>query len=146
METTIEHLAAAAGRYEGTGDGAESGSFAATIEIRPLLDGLGVEIDYEATDDGGQRLHAERTVLAFDSIGGEPTLYVLCEELRGMAQLSQVAANRFGNGAGEDGFDLEIEIGLDDDELTYVWSWGPPHEPTVERSRAVLRRTDGPNS
>ena len=38
METIIDRLVAAAGRYEGTGDGSESGPFGATIEITSLAE------------------------------------------------------------------------------------------------------------
>ena len=141
METTIEHLAGGAGTYTGDGDGEESGPFAATIELRPVLDGLGVEIDYEAVAPDGEVLHTERTVLAFDMISGLPTLYVLCEELRGMGRLVQTWDNRFGNEGGLEDLQLQIEIDLDGDELTYVWSWGPPHEDLAERTRAKVTRT-----
>lgn len=140
METTIEHLAAAAGRYTGSGDGIESGPFTATIEVEPVLDGLGVEIHYEAVAPDGSRLHIERTILAFDMISGTPTLHVLCEELHGMGRLAQVASNQYGNRAGHDEFKLLIEVDLDGDELIYIWSWGPPHEPLVVRTRAVVHR------
>ena len=49
METIIDRVAAIAGRYEGSGDGAESGPFTATLEIAPLLRGMGATIDYTAT-------------------------------------------------------------------------------------------------
>ncbi len=140
MQTSVEQLAAAGGRYEGEGDGAESGPFHATIDVRPVLDGLGVELVYEATGDSGT-LHSEHTVLTYDMMTGEPTLFVLCDELRGMAHLRQLATNRFGNGVGREGFELEIELALDHGELTYVWSWGPPHEDLAERTRAVLHRS-----
>ena len=52
-----------------------------------------------------------------------------------------IGTNRYGNGAGHEGFELEVELELEGDELTYVWSWGPPHEAVVERTRAVLRRS-----
>lgn len=140
METTIEELAGAAGHYSGSGDGVESGPFTATVDVRSLLDGLAVEIVYEAIGQDGERLHVEHTLLTYDMITGEPTLYVTSAELRGMAQLRQLGTNRFGNSKGLDGFDLRIELELEGDELTYVWSWGPPHEETTERSRAVVRR------
>ncbi|MGI9646126.1 MAG: hypothetical protein ACR2O6_12540 [Ilumatobacteraceae bacterium] len=141
MDTSFDQLAHAAGTYMGEGDGIESGPFTATIEVQSVLDGLGVQIDYEAAAPDGAVLHVERSTLALDMIGGEPTLYVLCEELRGMGRLPMIGTNRYGNGAGHEGFELEIEIDVEGDELTYVWSWGPPHEAVVERSRAVVRRT-----
>ena len=137
METIIDRLVAAAGRYEGTGDGSESGPFGATIEITSLLDGLGVTIDYTATAPDGRELHREHTVLAFDMWSGEATLYVLCAELNGLGQLVQSSESTFSNGQGTDGFELQIEIVIAD-RLEYVWSWGLPGEPLVERSRAVF--------
>ncbi len=140
METIIERLAAAAGRYRGSGDGAESGPFSATIDVRAALDGLGVEIEYEAIGPDGERLHVERTMLTFNMISGEPTLYVLCDELHGMAQLAQVSESTFSNGAGREGFELQIDIELDGETLDYVWSWGPPQIDLAEQSRAVVHR------
>ena len=137
METTIGRVVRAAGRYEGTGSGAESGPFDATIEITPVLDGMGATIDYVAVASDGTELHAEHTTLAFDSWSGQATLYVMCSELNGVGQLIEVSGSRFDNGQGIDGFELQIEIALDD-VLEYVWSWGAPGEPLTERSRAVF--------
>jgi hypothetical protein len=137
METIIDRLVATAGRYEGTGDGSESGAFEATIEVVPLLDGLGVTIDYVATASDGEELHREHTVLAFDMWSGEATLYVLCAELSGVGQLVQRSESTFTNGQGTDGFELQIEIVIAD-QLEYAWSWGQPGEPLTERSRAVF--------
>jgi hypothetical protein len=135
METIIDRVAAAAGRYEGSGNGAESGPFTATLEITSLLGGMGVTIDYTATAMDGTPLHAEHTVLAFDMWSGEATLYVLCDELSGLGQLVQVGASTFANEQGVDGFDLQIEIVLGD-RLEYVWSFGNPGEQLAEQSRA----------
>ncbi len=57
METIIDRIVAAAGRYEGPGDGVESGPFTATIDITPLLDGMGAIIVYMASDPDGVVLH-----------------------------------------------------------------------------------------
>ena len=109
METIIDRVIGAAGRYDGSGDGAESGPFTATIEIAALLGGMGATIDYVATAPDGTELHAEHTVLAFDMWSGEATLYVLCAELSGLGQLVQVSESTFTNGQGPDGFQLQIE-------------------------------------
>lgn len=135
METIIDRLVAIAGRYEGTGDGTESGPFGATIEIVPLLGGMGATIDYTATARDGSELHREHTVLAFDMWSGEATLYVLCAELNGVGQLVQSSESTFTNGQGTDGLQLQIEI-VTGDQLEYVWSWGQPGEPLAEQSRA----------
>ena len=135
METIIDRLIGVAGRYEGTGDGSESGPFDATIEITSLLGGMGVTIDYTATAPDGRVLHREHTVLAFDMWSGEATLYVLCAELSGVGQLVQASESTFTNGQGTEGFELQIEIVIAD-LLEYVWSWGQPGEPLVEQSRA----------
>jgi hypothetical protein len=137
METIIDRMITVAGRYEGTGDGSESGPFDATIEITSLLGGMGATIDYTATAPDGSELHREHTVLAFDMWSGEATLYVVCAELSGMGQLVQASGSTFTNGQGTDGFELQIEIVIAD-RLEYVWSWGQPGEPLVERSRATF--------
>jgi hypothetical protein len=137
METIIDRLIALAGRYEGTGHGIESGPFDATIEITPLLGGMGATIGYVATAPDGSEVHREHTVLAFDMWSGEATLYVLCAELNGVGQLVQGSGSTFTNGRSTDGFELQIEIVIAD-SLEYVWSWGEPGEPLVERSRATF--------
>ena len=137
METIIDRLIAAAGRYDGTGGGSESGPFSATIEIVALLDGMGATIDYIATAPDGTELHREHTMLAFDMWSGEAKLYVLCAELSGLGQLVQVSESTFTNGQGTEGFELQIEIVLAD-RLEYVWSWGQPGEPLAEQSRAAF--------
>lgn len=137
METIIDRVVSAAGRYDGTGDGAESGPFTAVFEIAPILDGMGATVDYIATAPDGSELHAERTMLAFDMWSGEAKLYVLCAELRGLGELVQVGESVFNNGRGTDGFELQIEIEIGDD-LVYVWSWGPPGEPLSEQTRATF--------
>lgn len=139
METIVDRVVAAAGHYEGTGDGPERGPFTATIDIRPLLDGMGASIDYLATADDGEVVHREHTVLAFDMWSGEATLYVLCAELSGVGQLVQVSDSTFNNGRGTDGLEVQIELALGA-ELDYVWAMGAPGEALTERSRARLTR------
>lgn len=139
METIIDRLIAVAGRYEGPGGGIESGAFDATMEIAPLLGGMGATIDYVATTPDGSELHREHTVLGFDMWSGEATLYVLCAELNGVGQLVQSSVSTFSNGQGTDGFELQIEIVIAD-ELEYVWSWGQPGEPLAEQTRATFPR------
>jgi hypothetical protein len=143
METIIDQVVHAAGRYAGTGDGIESGPFSALIELRALLGGRGAELTYAATAPDGSTLHEEHTVLALDMWSGEPTLYVLCAELEGLGELLQVSETTFSNGRGDDSFQLEIELRLDGDTLDYAWSWGSPGDALVERTRATLTRDSG---
>jgi hypothetical protein len=141
METIITRLAARAGRFDGAGDGTESGAFTASMEITALLDELGIEIDYRAVAPDGSELHHERTVVAFDMWSGEPTLYVLSSELSGMGQLVQTSETTFSNGKGLDEFQLQVELLLGDGTIEYAWSWGAPGEPLAERSRATLSKS-----
>jgi hypothetical protein len=137
METIIDRVVSTAGRYEGTGDGAESGPFTAVVEITTILGGMGATIAYVATAPDGTLLHSEHTTLAFDMWSGEATLYVLCAELTGMGQLVEVSDSVFNNGRSTEGFELQIEIAIGD-TLEYVWSWGPPGEQLTEQSRATF--------
>lgn len=140
METIIDRAVAAAGHYEGSGDGAESGPFTAVVDVRSVLDGMGAEIDYAATAPDGSTLHREHTLLAFDMWSGEATLSVLCAELSGVGRLTQVSEAVFSNGLGTEGFEVQIELLLDGDDLQYVWSWGAPGDQLAEQSRAVVAR------
>jgi len=142
METIVDRVVRAAGRYEGPGSGAESGAFTGVVEIRSVLDGLGAELTYRATGPDGAVLHDEHTLLALDMWSGEPTLFVLCSELNGLGQLVQSGESTFGNGRGKQGFELQIELELGDDTLEYVWSWGAPGDDLREQSRATLTRAD----
>jgi hypothetical protein len=138
MDTMIDRLNALAGHHEGTGNGGESGPFTATISIEPLLGSLGTAVVYTAVDPTGKQLHTERTTLAHDMVSGHLTLFVLCAELSGLGQLTEVSEGVFNNGAGLAGFELQITIGVTADELTYTWSWAPPGEPLAEQSRATV--------
>lgn len=142
MESLIDQLVARSGAYTGTGDGQESGPFTATIELQPLVGSLGASIAYRAVDPVGEQLHEEQTMLAYDMLSGQLTLWVLCDELSGVGQLREVSTGVFNNGAGPDGFELQIEIGLAAEELTYTWLWSRPGAPLAEQSRAVVRRGD----
>lgn len=138
MKTFIDRVVAAAGHYEGVGDGSESGPFTAVLDVRPLLDGMGAEIAYAATGPDGDVIHREHTVLAFDMWSGQATLHVLCAEISGLGRLVEMSDTTFSNGAGIDGFDLGIELVIDNDSIVYTWSWGAPGEATAERSRAEV--------
>jgi hypothetical protein len=138
MDTIIDRVLSVAGRHEGTGNGAESGDFTATLEVAPILGTMGASIDYVATATDGSELHSEHTVLAFESWSGQPTLFVLCAELSGIDQLVQTGESTFNNGRGTEGFELQIEISLDGGTLAYVWSRGAPGEALAEQSRATF--------
>ena len=142
METIIDGVVAAAGRYEGAGSGAEIGPFKGVLEIRPLLDGLGAELTYTATGPDGTVLHEEHTLLTFNMWSGEATLYVMCSELSGIGELLQAGESTFSNGRGENEFEIQVQIIIDESDLTYVWSWGRPGDELSEQSRAILTRSD----
>jgi hypothetical protein len=142
METIIDRVAAAAGRYEGPGESADSGSFTGVLEIRALLDGMGAELTYTATAPDGNVLHSEHTLLGFDMFSGEATLYVMGSELNGVGQLRQTNETTFNNGRGENGFEVQIEIIIMGAQLTYVWSWARPGEDLTEQASATLTRSD----
>ena len=138
MDTMIDRLNALAGNHEGTGNGDESGPFTATISIEPLLRSLGTAIVYTAVNPAGEQLHTERTTLAHDMMSGHLTLFVLCAELSGLGQLTEISEGVFNNGAGVDGFELQITVGFTTDELTYTWSWAAPGDSLAEQSRATF--------
>lgn len=138
MDSMIDRLNAMAGAHEGSGDGDESGPFGASIVLEPALDSLGTSISYRAVDPDGAILHQERTTLAHDMLSGRLTLYVLCAELAGVGQLSEVSDGVFNNGAGTNGFELQIAIELTSKQLTYTWSWGAPGAVLAEQSRALI--------
>ncbi len=140
METIIDRVVAAVGRYEGPGSGVESGPFTGVMDIRSVLDGMAAELTYTATAPDGTVLHSEHTLLAFEMWSGEATLYVMCAELNGVGELPQSTDTTFNNGRGENGFELQIEIDLDETDITYVWSWGRPGDELAEQSKATLKR------
>ncbi len=140
METVIDRVVAAAGRYEGTGHGMHAGAFSSSIEVVPVADGMGAEIVYVASTADGSVVHHEHTLLAFDMWSGEATLYVLCAELNGLGRLVQMSETGFSNGLGVDGFEVAVELQVGTDELQYVWSWGAPGEPLTEQLRTTVSR------
>ena len=125
------------GVYVGEGDGPESGPFSARIEVSPSLDALGCDIRYEAWH-GPEHRHREQSLLA-PSMEGGAVLTVLCQELPGLAVLTESEPGVFINGAGADGFRIRIGVSLDDAELVYSWAWAFPGAELIEQSRAVVR-------
>ena len=142
METIIDRVVAAAGRYEGPGDGPESGPFTGVLDIRAVLDGMGAELTYTATAPDGKVIHAEHTLLGFNMWSGEATLYVMCSELKGVGELLQTSETTFNNGRGKIGFELQVELILDGAQLTYAWAWGSPGDDLAELSSATMRRSE----
>jgi len=139
VDDLLARLAAAPGLYRGRGDGMESGPFVARIDVRTVVGGRAVTLDYEAVSDRNALQHVEHTVLA-KSEGGRLELCVTCVELPGVVRFTETAPGEF---TAYDG-PIPARIIVTTPRLnilTYGWWWSRDESQPREQSRAEVRRT-----
>lgn len=120
------------GIYRGTVRGIESGECTARIQVRSGPGGCRI-VDFEAIPDEHGLQHIEHGLLSDDALHvafGEAPGVTVFERHEGGAY--QTSAPRL----------MRINVGYDDDTLTWVWEWGTSDDDIVERSRATCRRAD----
>lgn len=139
MTDLLTQLLHAQGVYRGRGDGAETGPFLARIEVRAVVGGRGVVIDYEASNDRDGVQHAEHSVLSEDE-NGRLALHVLCSELPGVTRFSQNQPGTFTAYDGSLQARIVVKIPVVD-ALSYAWWWSRDGDALHEQSRADVHRT-----
>lgn len=136
MNNLLTTLAASPGIYRGSGDGPESGPFEARLEVRALLDGGAVTMDYEAVGSHGLQ-HVDHCMLASDE-RDRLELHVVCGELPGIVRFTQTDPGVF---VTFEPIKAKIVIQPDDaGTLRYAWWWTRDDNPAKEQSCAVLKR------
>jgi hypothetical protein len=135
MSDLLNRLAAAPGVYRGTGDGPESGPFTARLEVRTVVGGRAVILDFEAVDGDGVT-HVDHCMLAEDE-RSRPELNVVSDELPGIVRFIQAEPGVF---VAFEPIKAKIVIGLADGELSYAWWWTRDDSPARPQSSATLRR------
>ncbi|MGH8791076.1 MAG: hypothetical protein ACRDXX_00300 [Stackebrandtia sp.] len=137
MSDLLAKLAAAPGIYRGKGDGPESGPFHARLEVRSVVEGRAVTLDYEAFGEHGVR-RVEHSMLSEDE-RSRPELYMVADELPGIVRFAESEPGVF---AVFEPIKAKVAISLSGDgTLTYAWWWTRDDSPAKAQSRAELRRT-----
>lgn len=130
-------LAKVPGRYFGAGEGAESGSFVARIDVSLLPNG-GALIGYEATSREQGVQHREETMLVAGP-DGRDRLYVAHSESPFVTEMVEtgVGSGRFVQPVPFGPYSMGIVIETPEiGRITYAWWWGADGDPPVERSKA----------
>ena len=133
-------LAAATGRYFGTGDGVESGPFVSRIEVSPLP-GAGVLIEYEGTSREQGVQHTERTMLV-GGPDGRDRVFVAHSESPFVTEMveTEAGSGRFEQPERFGPYEMAIVIEMTEPgRLTYAWWWGADGVPPTEQSKADTR-------
>jgi len=139
MNDLLSRLAAMPGLYRGRGDGLESGPFVARVDLRTVLRGRAVVLDYEASNDRNGLQHVEHTMLV-PGESGRLELHVACLELPGVVRFTESAEGEFTSYDGPAQARIVIAVpgpGL----LTYGWWYTRDEAVPREQSRAEVRRT-----
>ena len=134
-------LSVSPGRYFGTGDGVESGSFVSRIEVNRLPNG-GAIIDYEATSVEQGVQHLEHTMLV-SGPDGHDRLFVASSQSPFVTEMieTEPGSGRFVQHEPSGPYVLAIVIEIPEpDRITYAWWWGAEGEIPVEQSKADARR------
>ena len=134
-------LADRPGRYVGTGDGIESGSFVSRIEIGRLPNG-GALIEYEATSVEHGLQHYEHTMLVAGP-DGRDRLFVAHSESPFVTEMveTEPGSGRFEQPEPFGPYVMSIVIDVPEpDRVTYAWWWAADGEAPVEQSRADASR------
>ncbi len=139
MNDLLSRLATMPGLYRGRGDGPESGPFVARVDIRTVLRGRAVTLDYEASNDRNGLQHIEHTVLV-PGESGRLELHVACLELPGVVRFKETADGEFSSYDGPS--PARIVVGVPSPGLlTYGWWYARDEAEPREQSRAEVRRT-----
>ena len=137
MNNLLARLVASPGVYRGTGDGPESGPFAARLEVRVAADGRAAVLDYESV--GADQVSRMDHVMLAEDERSRLEAYVVTDELPGVARFTQAEPGVF---VVYEPIKAKIVITMDDaGELTYAWWWTRDDAPARAQSKAVLRRS-----
>lgn len=119
----------------------ESGPFTAEIVVSALPGGS-VALGYTATSPEGDELHREHTIVSagfdqrdrlFIAHAESPFVTVLVQTEPGSGRFE--VAEAFGP------YDMAIVVEQSaPDVISYAWHWAPSGQPTVEQSRAVVKK------
>ncbi len=127
------------GSYAGTGDGIESGPFTAHILVAPLPGGS-VSLEYVATDQQGDELHREHTVIS-RGVDDRDRLYIAHGESPFVTTMTQrePSGERFEQPEPVGPYAMAIVISRPTtDSLTYAWHWATTGDDPIEQSCATV--------
>jgi hypothetical protein len=142
-------LAEWVGKYRGGGDNHEGQSFDAVAELREVVDGRSLCLEFTATGVDGEVYHTEVSLIGADLFGGGLCLAQACSNIPGLTvhhstdpvvaadgRLTEVS---FSFGGDDSGFRQVLTLSSPQPgTLVYAFAWAMPGEPVEPRSKATL--------
>jgi hypothetical protein len=148
LRVLLEH----AGRYRGTGVGAEGEPITGDLSLLPVVGAAGLLLRFTAHRRDGVLTHEEHTLIGPTPTGrlglwilSAPTDAVRAHVLRRRRGRGEQRAFLFASGRSRNGvgFREEISLALDGrSQLTYTQRWGMPGRSLCDRARVALSRVD----
>ncbi len=148
----INQLLQLEGQYTGKGRNHEGQEFRAHLELKPIVDGSGVNIIYTAKDLNNQLLHHENTIIAPNQNQGlslwtlnsnVPFLYEHIYTSETAKPETAISKYSFKYNTPDEVSKFREEITLtqyNSNEISYNYSWGLPNKEYGPRSEAKLLR------
>ncbi len=152
MKEILNVLSNAVGSYTGKGINHEGQPFKGTFSLKPILNGIGYQIQFVATGSDGMTYHQEVSTIA-PSMTEKLTLWnfnsnspaLLGHELKSITpKTGALASFVFGFNLPTDADSFREEITLDiwqNKEISYTYSWGMPGGEFKERSGVRMTST-----
>jgi hypothetical protein len=148
LRVLLEH----AGRYRGTGVGAEGEPITCDLSLLPVVGSAGLLLRFRAHRRDGVCTHEEHTLIG-PTPAGRLGLWILSAPAAAVrAHLLRRRRGRgehrdflfaYGRGGDSTGFREEISLALDGpSKLQYTQRWGMPGSGLSERARVALSRVD----
>jgi hypothetical protein len=152
MNEIIEILSKRKGKYKGNGENHYKEKFSAELEIKPIIDSCGIQIDFKAGNEN-EVYHEEHTLITLNH-NDELFMWTLCNSVSSMMALEFRNHERsdfikdmitfgFGHPQDKSAFREEISIVLwYDGDVEYVYSWGLPGDIFKIRSNVRMKKSE----
>lgn len=136
MSDLLARLANAPGIYRGEGDGPENGPFHARLEVRTVVAGRAVTLDYESVGEHGVR-QVEHSMLSADE-RSRLELYLVSDDLPAVGRFTEAEPGVF---AVFEPIKAKVALELSaEGVISYSWWWARDDGPARAQSSAQLRR------
>ena len=142
-------LSAWVGSYRGSGVNHEGQVFDAVAELREIVDGRSLCLEFTATGSDGEVYHTEVSLIGPDLFGDGLCLAQACSNIPGLtvhhstdavvAADGRLTGVSFAFGGDDSGFRQVLTLSRTlPGTLEYAFAWAMPGEPVQPRSRATL--------
>jgi hypothetical protein len=146
MNSVINALKQAVGSYRGEGVNHEGENFIGTFILNEVLDGIGLEIKFEASSltKSSLKFHAEHSIVAPNEANGV-SLFNLNTNMPFLAEHRCIEESskgqiifRYGDPANRSSFRQEVHLIIMDSSIRYEYHWGMPGGDFAYRSGATM--------